>query len=239
MDKEEMEKVIRNNSKLVKKIAFRLRKKLPSSVQVEDLLQAGMLGLLNAAENYDASQGASFETYASIRIFGEMLDDMRRTDWIPRSVHRNTRLLEAAIIRIENKNGKPAKDAEIAKELGISIEKLHAIRMDISMGRTLQLNEGSSVYFDGEFLKEEHSRESELPENCVERQELLRLVSALVASLPEMYRMSIEFYYGKSELSLRKIGELFGFTESCACIHLSAAREKLKNKIKQHYDVCL
>ncbi|MEW8341802.1 MAG: sigma-70 family RNA polymerase sigma factor, partial [Candidatus Thiodiazotropha taylori] len=102
---------------LVKRIAYHLMNRLPPNVQSDDLIQAGMLGLLEASKNYDPTQGASFETYAGIRIRGAMLDEIRRSDWTPRSVHRKARMVAEAMREIENNEGRDARDVEVAKAL--------------------------------------------------------------------------------------------------------------------------
>src|SRR5689334_1032269 len=112
--------LVKNHAGLVKRIAHHLKGRLPPSVQIEDLIQAGMIGLLEASKNYDDSKGASFETYSGIRIRGSMLDEIRKGDWAPRSVHRNTRRITSAIRKIENDTGRDAKDYEVAKELEVS-----------------------------------------------------------------------------------------------------------------------
>src|SRR5512134_3914716 len=99
---------------LVKRIAYHLMGRLPDTVQLDDLVQSGMLGLLEAIKHYDAGQGASFETYAGIRIRGAMLDELRRSDWTPRSVHKKARMVAEAIREVENKLGRDAKDSEVA-----------------------------------------------------------------------------------------------------------------------------
>ena len=109
------EELITRHAPLVKRIAYHLISRLPPSVQVEDLIQSGMVGLLEAARNYDPSQGASFETYAGIRIRGAMLDDIRKTDWAPRSVHRKARQVAEAVREIENAKGREARDEEVAE----------------------------------------------------------------------------------------------------------------------------
>jgi len=102
-------------SALVKRIAYHIMSRLPPSVQVDDLIQAGMIGLLEASRNYDAGQGASFETYAGIRIRGAMLDEIRKGDWAPRSVHRKARQVAEAVRQIENSTGRDARDVEVAE----------------------------------------------------------------------------------------------------------------------------
>lgn len=114
--------LIKKHANLVKRIAHHLKGRLPPSVQIEDLIQAGMIGLLEAAKNFDESKGASFETYSGIRIRGSMLDEIRKGDWAPRSVHRNTRKITQTIRKIENLTGRDAKDHEVAKELNITLD---------------------------------------------------------------------------------------------------------------------
>ncbi len=111
------ETLVKTHAQLVKRIAYHLLGRLPYSVQHDDLIQAGMLGLLEAVRHYDSTKGASFETYAGIRIRGYMLDEVRRNDWVPRSVYRNSRLIVRQSRRVENRLGREAKDHEIAAEL--------------------------------------------------------------------------------------------------------------------------
>jgi RNA polymerase sigma factor for flagellar operon FliA len=119
--------------------------RLPPSVQADDLIQAGMIGLLEASRNYDPTQGASFETYAGIRIRGAMLDEIRRSDWTPRSVHRKARLVAEAMREIENREGRDARDAEVAEALDMELEEYHQILQDASGCRIFSLDELASV----------------------------------------------------------------------------------------------
>ncbi len=107
--------LVNRHAPLVKRIAYHLMNRLPPNVQADDLIQAGMIGLLEASRNYDPSQGASFETYAGIRIRGAMLDEIRRSDWTPRSVHRKARMVADAMRSIENEQGRDARDVEVAE----------------------------------------------------------------------------------------------------------------------------
>ena len=115
VQKSKVDERVREHATLVKRIAHHLMGRLPDSVQLNDLIQAGMLGLLEAARKYDGEKGASFETYAGIRIRGAMLDEIRRGDWAPRSVHRNTRRISEAIQQIESEKGRDAEDSEVAE----------------------------------------------------------------------------------------------------------------------------
>lgn len=120
---------------LVKRIAFHMMMRMPSSVQVDDLIQAGMIGLMEAAQKYDASRGASFETYAGIRIRGAIVDDMRRGDWAPRSVHRNARKISKAIAAVEARTGREAFDYQVAEELGVDINEYFTMLQDANGSR--------------------------------------------------------------------------------------------------------
>ena len=133
--------LVTRHASLVKRIAYHLMNRLPPTVQVEDLIQAGMIGLLEAGANYDASQGASFETYAGIRIRGAMLDEIRRSDWTPRSVHRKAREVARVMREIEHAEGRDARDVEVAEALDMSLEEYHQILADASGARIFSYDE--------------------------------------------------------------------------------------------------
>lgn len=208
-----VETLVRQYAELVKRIAYNLKNRLPDSVQVDDLIQAGMIGLLEAADQYDAEQGARFETYAGIRIRGAMLDELRRSDWTPRSVHKKARLVAEAIWVIENRTGRDARDAEVAEMLGMELAEYQSILQD-SMGcRTFSLEQ--LVDSVDHFLEECGEVES----GPVERLTRLGFKSALmdaIASLPERERWVISLYY-EDERNLREIGEIIGISESRVC----------------------
>ena len=119
--------LIERYAPLVKRIAYHLLARLPASVQVEDLMQSGMIGLLEASKKYDGSKGASFETYAGIRIRGAMIDSLRKLDWAPRSVHRKAREAAKVMREIEDREGRDARDGEIAAALGVPLDEYNRI----------------------------------------------------------------------------------------------------------------
>ncbi|MCI0667238.1 MAG: sigma-70 family RNA polymerase sigma factor, partial [Methylococcaceae bacterium] len=133
--------LVAEHAPLVKRIAYHLGNRLPSSVQKEDLIQAGMVGLLEAIRSYDSSQGASFKTYAGIRIRGSMLDEVRRSDWTPRSVHKKARLVTQTIREIENKTGRDARAAEVAERLDLDLDEYHQILQDSLNCRIFSIEE--------------------------------------------------------------------------------------------------
>ncbi len=124
--------LVEKHSSLVRRIAFHLITRLPPSVQVDDLIQAGMIGLLEASKNYAHGHGASFETFAGIRIRGAMLDEIRKSDWTPRSLHRKLRQIAEAIRHIETAESRDARDSEVAEKLGLSLDAYHQVLQDAS-----------------------------------------------------------------------------------------------------------
>ena len=112
---------VKKHAPLVKRIAYHLMAKLPASVQVDDLIQAGLIGLMEAAKNYDDTQGAQFETYAAQRIRGAMLDELRQADWLPRTVRKSLRQIEATINKLEQANKRAPNEEEVAKAMDIDI----------------------------------------------------------------------------------------------------------------------
>ena len=126
---------------LVKRSASRLRSRLPASVQTEDLIQAGMIVLLEAAARYDETQGASFETYAAIRVRGAMLDEVRNSEWAPRSVQRKARQLSQAMDAVTDRTEREARDTEVAEHLGMSVTSLRALFREASARRVVSLEE--------------------------------------------------------------------------------------------------
>ncbi|CAD5108348.1 RNA polymerase sigma factor FliA [Pseudomonas carbonaria] len=203
--------LIERYAPLVKRIAYHLLGRLPASVQVEDLIQAGMIGLLEAAKKYDSSKGASFETFAGIRIRGAMLDEVRKGDWAPRSVHRNSRMVSDAIRKVEARTGRDAKDHEVAAELQLSLEDYYGI-----LGDTL----GSRLFSFDDLLQDgehgglaEDAGHSQSPARELEEQRFQGALADAIANLPEREKLVLSLYYDE-ELNLKEIGEVLGVSES-------------------------
>lgn len=200
---------ILQHAPLVKRIAYHLLNRLPDSVQVDDLIQAGMLGLLEAIKHYDVSHGASFETYAGIRIRGSMLDEIRRSDWTPRSVHKKSRMVSDAIQAIENKTGSEARDTDIAGYLGITLDEYNHILQDATSCRVFSVEELAQT---GDHCFDE-SQTMEEPLDGLSRDGFQRALANAIISLPERERLVISLYYD-DELNLREIGEVLNISES-------------------------
>ncbi|MBI5451334.1 MAG: RNA polymerase sigma factor FliA [Gammaproteobacteria bacterium] len=195
---------------LVKRIAYHIMSRLPPSVQVDDLIQAGMIGLLEAAKNYDAGQGASFETYAGIRIRGSMLDEIRKGDWAPRSVHRKARQVAEAVREIEHKTGRDARDHEVAQHLQMSLEDYHKTLQDASGCRLLSF-EDMGDYED--IIPAKSTVDIYNPFDGVQRDDFKRALAEEISKLPEREKLVLTLYYDE-DLNLREIGSIIGVSES-------------------------
>lgn len=212
-------KLIEEHAPLVKKIALHLMARLPASVQFEDLMQAGMIGLLEAAQRYSSGKGATFETYAGIRIRGAMVDEIRKGDWVPRSVHRNARRISAAIKAVEDRTGREAQDTEVADELGIELSEYHASLADASSGRLFSLDELNE---SGDLPLEE-SETSDNPLDGLSASAFQRSLAEAIDALPEREKLVLSLYY-QEELNLKEIGAILGVSESrVSQIHSQAA----------------
>jgi RNA polymerase sigma factor for flagellar operon FliA len=219
--------LVTQHAPLVKRIAYHLMNRLPPNVQVDDLVQAGMIGLLEASRNYDPSQGASFETYAGIRIRGSMLDEIRRSDWTPRSVHRKARMVSDAMRQIENQEGRDARDVEVAEALELSLEDYHRILLDASGCRIFSVEDLQTV---GEISQERSNSAETGPYDGVQNEAFREALAEAIAGLPERERLVIALYYDE-EMNLREIGQVLGVTESRACQIHSQATFRLRSRL--------
>jgi RNA polymerase sigma factor for flagellar operon FliA len=203
---------------LVNRIAYHLLARLPANVQVDDLLQAGMIGLLEASKKYDASKGASFETFVGIRIRGSMLDEVRKGDWAPRSVHRNSRMVSEAIRKIEARTGREAKDQEVAADLQLSLEDYYGMLSDTMGSRLFSFDD---LLQDTEY--QDHVSAEQEPSRDLEDERFQLALAEAITNLPERERLVLALYYDE-ELNLKEIGEVLGVSESRVCqIHSQCA----------------
>ena len=216
LQREDADQLVRRHAPLVRRIAYHLMGRLPPSVDVGDLVQAGMIGLLEAARNFTTDRAASFETYAGIRIRGAMLDELRRTDWTPRSVHRKVREVAEVVRQIENETGADAESAEVMKRLGISAEEYHQVLADATSARLLSLtapDDGDGG--EGNAL-DVVDHDSLGPQDSIEQDGLREALAEAIGTLPKREQLVMSLYY-EQELNLKEIGLVLGVTESRVC----------------------
>lgn len=224
--------LVMRHGELVKRIAYHLAGRLPASVEVADLIQAGMLGLLEAASNYTSDRGASFETYAGIRIRGAMLDALRKLDWAPRSVHRKARAAAQAVREIEAEFGREARDVEIAKRMNVSLDEYHKITQDAASCRVASLDETTG---DEDSLLGRVEDESADPFRDATDEGFRAALATAIRELPERERLVMSMYYD-DELNLKEIGAVLKVTESRVCQLHGQALVRLKARLADWRD---
>lgn len=213
------------HGELVKRIAYHLAARLPSSVEVNDLIQAGVIGLIEAARNYTDDRGAAFETYASIRIRGAMVDELRKCDWAPRSVHRRARDAAKAIHALEQANGREALDSEIAEKLGVSLSEYHHISSDAARCRVLSMNARTD-----EDEPMDCPDQSAGPLEQLQKNEFHLQLAKAISDMPEREKMVLSLYY-QDEMNLREIGATLNISESRVCQIHGQALLRLKSRL--------
>ena len=226
-EEKKRQREVEKHALMVKRIAYHLLGRLPQTILLDDLVQAGMVGLLEAISQYDAQKGASFETYAGIRVRGHMLDEVRRNDWVPRSVYRNSRMVSAAVKAVENRLGRDAKDNEVALELGMSLEEYHHILNDTA---------GAHLYgFDDlgvtdDILKDEFQGALNEPHVNAMAEDMSSQLSNIIDSLPDKEQLVLSLYY-EQDLNLKEIGDVLGVSESRVSQIHSQATHRIRSRL--------
>lgn len=226
------EQCLKEYAPLVKRIAHHMMVKLPSSVEVDDIIQAGMMGLLDAAGRYDELRGAQFETYAAQRIRGAMLDELRGADWLPRSLRRDMRRIEAAIHRLQQTFGRAPAESEIAKELGVSLPEYQQMLLE-ARGAQLVYYEDFHGEDDEDFFDRHEAGDNANPMALLQDERFRSALIKAIDGLPERERLMMALHY-EQDLNLREIGEVMGVTESRVCQLHSQAVARLRGWLKGH-----
>lgn len=213
----ERNQVILDHLPQIRFIAQRMAMRLPPEVQIEDLISSGVIGLLDAYEKFDPSKGVSFKTYASVRIRGAILDNLRGLDWAPRDLRSRGREVERAYSRLEQKLGRAANDEEMAAELGISLSEFQNL-LDQLNGLTIghfRFGEAEEEGLGAENLPLHYSPISptDSPFEAVSRREMRDLLAQAISQLPEREQLILSLYY-KEELTMKEIGQILGVNES-------------------------
>lgn len=207
---------------------------LPPTVTEEDLINTGVLGLIDAINKYDPSKGVKLSTYAEIRIRGQIIDSLRKLDWVPRNVRQKARHIEAAILEVEQKLGREATPEEIAEYLGMDVEEYMKYAEKISNSGLISIDTTVGSDEDANTkLWQIISINDDTPDKYVEEEELKKIISDIISKLNERERLVITLYYYE-ELSMKEIGEVLGLTESRISQIHTKTMMKIKSMIKKY-----
>jgi RNA polymerase sigma factor for flagellar operon FliA len=210
--------LVERHAPLVKRIAHHLIARLPASVLVDDLIQAGMIG----------SKGASFETFAGIRIRGSMLDEIRKGDWTPRSVHKNSRAITQAISQVEKATGRDARDIDVAERLQVSVQEYHQMLNEVNAGKLVGIED---LGVSEDVLTTDATKGENSPFENMVQGSFQKALARAITTLPEREAIVLSLYYDE-ELNLREIGEVLEVSESRVSQIHSQAMLKLKSKMQ-------
>lgn len=229
------EQIILEYAPLVKVVAGRLSMYLGYNVEYDDLVGYGIFGLIDAIDKYDAGKDVKFETYASLRIRGSILDQIRKMDWIPRTVRQKQKKLDEAVKQVEMRTGKNASDEEIAVEIGISEDELAVWQSQLKVTNIVSLNEyveqGSEPVMDAR-----NNSHFIQPEEQIQEDELKKVLKDTLELLTEKERKVIELYYYE-ELTLKEISKVLGVTESRISQLHTKALLKMRRKMGSYMDI--
>lgn len=233
VDDYQKEDLIKSYLPLVKKVVHRLSGRLPKDVDIREMLNSGIIGLVDALEKYDPKHETNFSTYAQFRIRGAILDSFRSQDWLPRSLRFKSAKIESAYQRIEQKLGRPATEEEVAKDLGINVEELQELLGEVGSIVMLSFEELGFGHGEERFKADEWlAGKTQDPLNRLLGNEKVSLIARALDRLPEKERLVISLYFYE-ELNLKEIGEILGVTESRASQIRSRALIRLKNYLRK------
>lgn len=233
--------LIQNYLYLVKYVAGRMAMSVPPSVEIDDLVSAGVVGLMDAIEKYDPGRDTKFETYAVARIRGAIVDDLRSLDWVPRSVRRKARVLEETYSILETELGRAATDAEIAARLNISASDLRSMVDEIVSAGLLSLDDFVGNQ-DGEktsrIIDLVCSRDGVSPSTGVEREQMRDIVAEAIMNIPDKERTVVALYYYE-DMTLKEIGRTLGVSESRVSQIHTKAMLRLRGRLREYKDTLL
>lgn len=216
---------------LVRRMAHHLLAKLPASVQLDDLIQAGLIGLMDAIGRFEEGQGAQFETYATQRIRGAMLDELRQGDWLPRGLRKTQRQIENAMHRLEHRFGRSPSEGEIAKELGVPLLEYQEMLQEARGYQLIYFDQSDDDEGGDSYLDRNAADNVNNPSERVSDQRFRQAIISAIEHLPEREKLLMGLYY-EQELNFREIAEILGVTESRVCQLHSQAVARLRTKLR-------
>lgn len=223
--------LLREHAPLVKRLAHQMKAKLPASVEVDDLIQAGMIGLLDAVNRYEDNHGAQFETYAVQRIRGAMLDELRNSDWLPRSIRQNMRKIEEAMAAVQQRLGRPPAEAEVAKQMKMSLADYQEL-LNESGGHQLVYYEDFHEEEGDHFLDRYCTDKRDDPLQALVNSGFRDAVIDAIGALPEREKILMGLYY-EQEMNLKEIGAVMNVSESRVSQLHSQAIARLRSYLRE------
>lgn len=229
------EQLILHYLPLVKYISHRMAINLPSHIMIEDIINDGLLGLIQSIDGFNINRGIDFKTYATFRIRGAILDALRAFDWAPRSLRKKARAIERAFASIESQTGRPATSIEIANYLNIDIKDLEKLLRKIQGLAIMSLDDFISNKSEGTTLIDIFNDKNQiLPENSIEKKELVETLGSFIQELPDKEKLVITLYYYE-ELNLKEIAHIMELSESRISQLHTKAIFRIKGKMKQYF----
>ena len=225
--------LIKQYQPLVRRLAHHLMAKLPANVQVDDLIQVGLIGLSEALSRYEATQGVQFETFATQRIRGAMLDELRENDWMSRGSRKSQREIEHALTRLEHELGRSPLESEIAQALGLSLADYQTLLNKVRGTQLLYLEDMGGGDEDESFLDRHLSDRDADPFNILRDHRLRRALVAAIKTLPEREQQVMSMYY-EQDMNLKEIAAVLEVTESRVCQLHSQSIARLRAKMRSH-----
>jgi RNA polymerase sigma factor for flagellar operon FliA len=223
---------VKQYAPLVRRLAHQMIARLPANVELDDMIQAGMMGLMDAVGRFEESQGTAFEVYAASRIRGAMLDELRANDWLPRSARKSQRDIENAIHRLEGRLKRAPAEAEIAKELNIGVAEYQEMLNDARGAQLIYFDDLGRNDDDEDYLERHVADPGGEPGDILRDKRFRGALVAAIEELPEREKMLMSMYY-EQDMNLREIGAVMGVTESRVCQLHSQAVARLRSKLKQ------
>lgn len=232
--KKKSDALIMKYAPLIKYIATRIAARLPMHIEIQDLINSGVLGLMDAIEKFDPEKGVKFETYAEYRIKGSILDSLRAMDWVPRSVRKVATLLENTYAELEKKLGRPASDEEVAEAMDVEVEKLHKIMSRVSNVSMVSLERDTKHTSQTSLLDRLISPDDASGLDKLDAEELRDVLAESLERLPEKEQTVVSLYY-YNEMTMKEIGKVLNLTESrVSQIHTKAVL-RLRGKLRKFY----
>jgi RNA polymerase sigma factor for flagellar operon FliA len=227
----DVEAYVRTYTPLVRRLAHQMIARLPANVELDDMIQAGMMGLMDAATKFEVSHGTQFEVYASQRIRGAMLDELRANDWLPRSARRTQREIENAIHRLEGRLKRAPLELEIAAELGLSVADYQELLYGARGSQLIYLDDLGTSIDDEDYLERHFVIDGQEPIDILGDRRFRQALVDAIDELPEREKLLMSLYH-EQDMNLREIGAVMGVTESRVCQLHSQAVARLRSKLK-------